>query len=93
MRTDDPHAGLHNQLERRKPICGVICALFSILSITQVFVFNESLAVQIELFINDIQPFIVLGLAAAAIIRRERLIWPIIGILLSGFYVALHFVA
>jgi hypothetical protein len=93
MKTDASNARVLDSLTKRKPLCGVICALFSAFSIAQIFVLSERIATDIELYICDVQPFVALGLALAAIIRKERLIWPIIGILLSAFYVALHFIA
>jgi drug/metabolite transporter (DMT)-like permease len=93
MKTDDSNGRSLSSLKKRKPLCGVICVLFSVFSIAQVFVLSERLATAVELYICDVQPFITLGLALAAFIRKERLTWPILGILLSAFYVALHFIA
>jgi hypothetical protein len=38
-------------------------------------------------------PFVGAALVVAAFIRRERVLWPILGILLTGVYVGVHFVA
>jgi hypothetical protein len=80
-------------MKQRKPVFGIVCVVLSLLPLIMSFVIGLDSAGQVDIKIRNVMPFLTVGLAMVAFILRESIIWPIIGILLTGFYVALHFIA
>lgn len=72
---------------RGKPVAGIACLAVALFALTAPFMLNR-----VDVYLRDFVPFAGLFLAALAFIRRERVLWPIIGLLLTTFYVALHFI-
>ena len=50
---------------------------------------GSSLDVQLRYWL----PFVGAALVVTAFVRRERVFWPILGLLLIGIYVGLHLIA
>jgi hypothetical protein len=78
--------------KKRWPAFGVACIAISILALVQPFVFGPNLGGRIDIGLRESVPVIVLLLAIMAFVFRERVIWPIIGLLLAAFYVGLHLI-
>jgi sorbitol-specific phosphotransferase system component IIBC len=83
---------LKASMKRRKPLFGAIGLVIALFSIIMGVLLGQNLAGQIDIHIRNILPFVAIVLSLIAFIRLERVIWPIITILLTGFYFALHLI-
>jgi hypothetical protein len=91
MNSQQPNA--RNSLKNPKPVFGVACVTLSGVAIIAPFVISPYLGVEVDMYLRAPVPVIATAMAVLALIRRERAIWPIIGLILTAFYVGLHFIA
>jgi hypothetical protein len=82
-----------NSTERPKPVFGIVCVALSAAAILVPLVVGPELGGEIDPHLCYLVPLVVVVLAVLAFIRRERVIWPIIGIVLTAFYIGLHLIA
>jgi energy-converting hydrogenase Eha subunit A len=79
-------------MEKRKSVFGITCAVLSFLAIA-IPIVNPDAGGRFDVEASNVMPFFTIGLAMVAFVRRENIIWPIIGIVLTGIYIALHYIA
>ena len=63
------------------------------LAIVLPFVLGSERGGQLDVQLRYWLPFVGAALVVAGFVRRERVLWPILGLLLTGIYVGLHFIA
>ena len=85
--------GRNSSSEKRRPVFGILGVSLLLLVLFVEFAADPRLGGRIDIHIRNILPFLGMALAVLAFIRRERAIWPIIGIVLTAFYVGLHLIA
>jgi hypothetical protein len=56
-------------------------------------VIGPNLGGEIDIHAYKVAPWLTIGLAALAFVRRERAIWWVLGVVFAGFYVVLHLIA
>jgi hypothetical protein len=79
--------------KRSKPVFGVVCVICALWSIAvPLLFFDSSFGDAIELQNHRFISYVVAGLAGISIVRRERIVWAIIGIILACFYEVLHLI-
>jgi hypothetical protein len=77
-------------MKKGRPLFGILSVILSGFAVIAPFVVDPQLAYEIEI---NIAPPVVAALVVLAFIRRERVIFPIISIMLVAFYIALRFIA
>jgi hypothetical protein len=80
-------------MKKKLPIVVVSCVVLSALSITVPIMVGNSIGGKIDIHQRYIIPFVLPVLIILAVVRGERAIWPIIGAMLTVFYIGLHLVA
>lgn len=80
-------------MERPRSVFSVVCVALSALAIIVPFVVGPNLGGEIDIHLRYLVPFVVTAFAVLAFIRRERVILPIIGIVLTACYIGLHLIA
>jgi len=78
--------------ERRRPIFGTVCVALMLLASIAPFVIGPNLVGEIDIHLRYVLPVLGLLLVISGFVRRERIIWGILGILLTILYVGLHLV-
>jgi hypothetical protein len=77
----------------REPIMGGFCAALLILAIVLPFALGPERAGDLDVHLRHVMPLVGAALLAVAAIRRERAPWLIMGLCLTGIYIALHLIA
>jgi branched-subunit amino acid transport protein len=80
-------------MNKRLPLLSPICVTVMLAAILLPFVIGAERGGQIEIQIRYLLPLIVAGLLVAALVRGEGVLLTILGFVLTGVYVALHFIA
>ncbi len=80
-------------MKKTLPIMGASCMALSSIAILMPVATGPDLGGQINVHLRGIAPFVFGALIILSFIRRERVVWSVIGIVLTAFYVGLHFVA
>ncbi len=78
---------------KRTPILSGICVVVMFLAILLPIVLGPERGGWLDVQLRYWLPFVGAALGLAAFIRRERVLWPILGLLLTGIYVGLHLIA
>ena len=76
----------------RKSIFGIVSIVLSLLGILIPIVAGPNSGDGIDIHARYIIPWAAYGLAALAFVRRERAVWPILGIVVGSLYLGLHFI-
>jgi hypothetical protein len=93
MNTDAVPSAPARHDEVKKPICGIVSIALSLLGILVPLVAGSNFGGDIDSHARYIIPWVGYGLAALAFFRRERAIWPILGVAFNSLYLGLHLVA
>ena len=80
-------------LMKRGPILSGVCVVVMFLAIILPFALGPERGGSLDVELRYWLPFVGAALVVAAFIRRERVLWPILGLLLTGIYVGLHLIA
>ena len=78
---------------KRGPILSGVCVLVMFFAIILPFALGPERGGSLDVQLRYWVPFFGAALIVAAFLRRERVIWPILGLLLTGIYVGLHLIA
>lgn len=78
---------------KRGPILSGVCVVVMFLAIVLPFALGPERGGSLDVQLRYWLPFVGAALVVAAFIRRERVLWPILGLLLTGIYVGLHLIA
>jgi hypothetical protein len=78
---------------KRGPVLSGVCVVVMFLAIVIPFALGPGLGGYLDLQLRYWLPVVGAALIAAAFIRRERVLWPILRLLLTGIYVGLHLIA
>jgi hypothetical protein len=78
---------------KRRPILSGVCVVVMFLAIVSPFVLGSERGGQLDIHLRYPLPFVGVALVLAAFIRRERVLWPVLGFLLTCVYVGLHLIA
>lgn len=80
-------------LMKRGPIVSGVGVALMALAILLPFVLGPERGGQLDIQLRYFLPFVGAALAVAGFVRRERVLWPILGLLVTGIYVGLHLIA
>ena len=78
---------------KRRPILSGVCVAVMTLAILLPFVLSPERGGQLDIQLRYFLPFVGAALVVAGFVRGERVLWPMIGLLLTGIYVGLHLIA
>jgi hypothetical protein len=71
-------------LMKRRPILSGVCVVVMFLAIVLPFALGTGRGGWLDVQLRNWLPFVGAALAVAAFIRRERVLWPILGLLLTS---------
>jgi hypothetical protein len=78
---------------KRGPILSGVCVVVMTLAILLPFILGPGRGGQLDVQLRYVLPFVGAALVVAGFVRRGRVFWPILGLLLTGIYVGLHLIA
>lgn len=93
MKSNTLVCGSDRQMKRARSILGVACVSISALAIVLPFLFAPDLGGKIDLHLRYFVPLSSVLLVVMAVARGERIIWPVIGLILTAIHVGLHLLA
>ena len=78
---------------KQRPILSAVCVVAMSVAIVLPFALGPESGGQIDVQLRHWLPFVGAALVVVALIRRERVLWAMLGLLLTGIYVGLHLIA
>ena len=92
MNTQNLTATEMQSSRRHRAICGLSCISIMLLSFAVVLGSGSDFGGWVDIHLRYVLPVVCLLLAVCSLIRRERLVWPMIGFVLLAFYIGLHLI-
>jgi hypothetical protein len=80
-------------MNKRGPVLSGVCIALMFLAIVLPFALGPERGGRIDIHLRYVLPFVGAALVVAAFLRRERVLWPVVGLILTGIYVGLHLIA
>jgi hypothetical protein len=78
---------------KRGPVFSGVCVVVMFLAIALPIALGPERGGSLDVQLRYWVPYDGAALVLAAFVRRERVLWPILGILLTAIYVGLHLIA
>ena len=92
MNTEDSTADETQGPKKCRSVCGLMGVGIIALTFVTIMGAGAELGGQIDVYMRYALPALGLALLVCALVRRERLLWSLIGFVLLAFYIGLHFV-